>query len=65
VASIHSQLAAYFPNPITTRLGFSKTPRTTDDIRNIAGHIAEFSLGGVHATAARAKLDRRAKRIRE
>jgi AcrR family transcriptional regulator len=65
VASIHSQLAAYFPNPITTRLGFSKRPRTLEDIRSIAGHIAEFSLGGVHATAARAKPGRRVKQIRE
>jgi TetR/AcrR family transcriptional regulator, regulator of cefoperazone and chloramphenicol sensitivity len=64
VASIHSQLAAYYPNPITTRLGFSKTPRTPEDVRSIADHIAEFSLGGVRATAAPAKPGRRSKRIR-
>jgi len=64
VASIHSQLAAYFPNPITTRLGFSKRPRTTEDIRIIAGHIAEFSLGGVRATAAQTKQAGRARRVR-
>jgi len=63
VASIHSQLAAYFPNPITTRLGFSKTPRTTEDVRSIAGHIAEFSIGGVRATAAGSKPAGRAKRV--
>lgn len=64
VASIHSQLAAYFPNPITTRLGFSKTPRTTADIAGIAGHIAEFSLGGVRATVAGPAQAKRAKRVR-
>jgi len=64
VASIQTQLTAYFPNPITTRLGFSVVPRTPEDIRSIAGHIAAFSLGGVRAAAAGSKPARRAKRIR-
>ena len=64
VASIQTQLTAYFPNPITTRLGFSVVPRTPEDIRSIARHIAEFSLGGVRATAAGTKSARRTKPIR-
>ena len=58
VASIHSQLAAYFPNPITTRLGFVLSPRSATDVETIAAHIADFSLAGVRAMAARGRVPR-------
>jgi AcrR family transcriptional regulator len=48
VASIQSQSIAYLPNPIAARLGltFKPTPAHLDEV---AEHIAEFSLAGVHA----------------
>ena len=48
VASIHAQSIAYLPNPIAARLGltFKPTPAHLDEL---AAHIAEFSLAGVHA----------------
>jgi TetR/AcrR family transcriptional regulator, regulator of cefoperazone and chloramphenicol sensitivity len=51
VASIQTQLTAYFPHPITARLGFSLASTTPGRIAKTADHIAEFSLAGVRAIA--------------
>ena len=48
VASVQTQMIAYLPNPIATRLGFANKP-TAANLGEIAGHIAEFSLAGIHA----------------
>jgi AcrR family transcriptional regulator len=48
VASVQAQTFAYMPNPIATRLGFANKP-TRANLDEIADHIAEFSLAGVHA----------------
>ena len=48
VASVHAQSLAYVPNPIASRLGFPFTP-TSARFDEVAEHIAEFSLGGIHA----------------
>ena len=48
VASVQAQTLAYMPNPIATRLGFANKP-TPANLNEIADHIAEFSLAGVHA----------------
>jgi TetR/AcrR family transcriptional regulator, regulator of cefoperazone and chloramphenicol sensitivity len=48
VASVQSQAVAYFPNPITARLGFMKKP-TRAHIERTADHIATFSIAGVRA----------------
>jgi AcrR family transcriptional regulator len=48
VASVQSQTLAYMPNPIAARLGFANKP-TPANLKEIADHIAEFSLAGVHA----------------
>ncbi len=47
VASVQSQSLAYLPNPIATRLGLANKP-TAANLTEIAAHIAEFSLAGVH-----------------
>ena len=48
VASVQSQTLAYMPNPISTRLGLANKP-TPANLDQIAEHIAEFSLAGIHA----------------
>jgi AcrR family transcriptional regulator len=48
VASIQSQTLSYLPNPIAARMGFVFKP-TPANLREIAGHIAEFSIAGIHA----------------
>jgi AcrR family transcriptional regulator len=48
VASVQSQTLAYMPNPIAARLGLANKP-TPANLDEIADHIAEFSLAGVHA----------------
>jgi AcrR family transcriptional regulator len=48
VASIQAQTLAYMPNPIATRLGLANRP-TAANLADIADHITEFSLAGVHA----------------
>ena len=48
VASVQAQTIAYLPNPIAARLGLANTP-TAANLGDIADHIAEFSLAGVHA----------------
>ena len=48
VASVQSQTLSYLPNPIATRLGFANKP-TAANLRDIADHIAEFSLAGIRA----------------
>ena len=48
VASVQAQTLAYLPNPIAARLGLANKP-TPANLDDIAEHIAEFSLAGVHA----------------
>ena len=48
VASVQMQMLAYLPNPMAARLGFANRP-TAANIAEIAEHLAEFSLAGVHA----------------
>ena len=48
VASVQMQMIAYLPNPMAARLGFSNRP-TAANLAEIAEHLAEFSLAGVHA----------------
>ena len=48
VASVQAQTIAYLPNPIAARLGLANKP-TPANLGDIADHIAEFSLAGVHA----------------
>jgi AcrR family transcriptional regulator len=48
VASVQAQSIAYLPNPIADRLGLTFKP-TAARIEEVAEHIAEFSLAGVHA----------------
>ena len=48
VASIQAQSLAYLPNPIASRLGLTFTP-TSAHLDEVAEHIAEFSLAGIHA----------------
>jgi TetR/AcrR family transcriptional regulator, regulator of cefoperazone and chloramphenicol sensitivity len=50
VASIQAQSIAYLPNPIADRLGLTFTP-TAAHIDEVARHIADFSIAGVHAIA--------------
>jgi AcrR family transcriptional regulator len=50
VASIQSMVIAYLPNPIAARLGLAFTP-TAAHLDEVAGHIADFSLAGIHAVA--------------
>ena len=52
VASVQAQTIAYLPNPITARLGLANKP-TAANLGDIAEHIAEFSLAGVHAVGDR------------
>jgi AcrR family transcriptional regulator len=44
VFSIQAQSVSCFPNPIAARLGFVATPASAE---SLAGHIADFSLGGL------------------
>jgi AcrR family transcriptional regulator len=48
VASVQTQSIAYLPNPIAARLGLTFKP-TAAHLDELADHIAEFSLAGVHA----------------
>jgi len=48
VASVQTQSIAYLPNPIAARLGLTFTP-TPAHLDELADHIAEFSLAGIHA----------------
>ena len=50
VAGVQAQVLSYLPNPIAARLGFANKP-TAANLRDIADHIAEFSLAGVPAVA--------------
>jgi AcrR family transcriptional regulator len=58
VASIQAQSVAYRPNPIAGRLGFALQPKTTAQVREIAEHIADFSLAGVRAVSTGWKGER-------
>jgi hypothetical protein len=51
VASVQSQVVAYFPNPIAVRLDMRLDP-TPAQIDAAARHIAAFSVAGVRAVAA-------------
>jgi AcrR family transcriptional regulator len=55
VASIQAQSIAYRPNPIAGRLGLALQPKTMAQVQEIAEHIADFSLAGVHAVGAGVK----------
>jgi AcrR family transcriptional regulator len=48
VASVQAQTLSYLPNPIAARLGFVNKP-TAANLRDIADHIADFSLAGIQA----------------
>ena len=48
VASVQAQILSYLPNPIAGRLGLANKP-TAANLRDIADHVAEFSLAGIHA----------------
>ena len=48
VAGVQAQVLSYLPNPIAGRLGLLNKP-TAANLRDIAEHITEFSLAGVHA----------------
>ena len=48
VAGVQSQVVSYLPNPIAARLGLANKP-TAANLTEIAEHIAEFSLAGIHA----------------
>ena len=48
VAGVLAQVLSYLPNPIAGRLGLLNKP-TAANLRDIAEHITEFSLAGVHA----------------
>ena len=48
VASVQAQTISYLPNPIAARLGLANKP-TAANLTEIADHIAEFSLAGIHA----------------
>lgn len=56
VASVQAQTLAYMPNPIAARLGLANRP-TAANLAEIAEHIAEFSLAGVHAVARAVHAD--------
>ena len=67
VASVQSQVVAYFPNPIAIRLGMRFDP-TSAQIDAAARHIAAFSVAGVRAVGSVPTLDAtahsRARRLR-
>ncbi|HEV3140243.1 MAG TPA: CerR family C-terminal domain-containing protein [Vicinamibacterales bacterium] len=52
VASIQMQSIAYLPNPVGERLGLTLKP-TPAHVQEIAQHIADFSIAGIRALAAR------------
>ena len=66
VASVQSQVVAYFPNPIASRLGMRHEP-TPERIEEAARHVAAFSIAGVRALAGAPPPRRaaRARRLRE
>jgi len=55
VASVQAQTLSYLPNPISARLGLVNKP-TAANLRDIADHIAEFSLAGIHAVGRAAHV---------
>jgi TetR/AcrR family transcriptional regulator, regulator of cefoperazone and chloramphenicol sensitivity len=67
VASVQSQVIAYFPNPIAARLGM-RLELTPTQIDAAARHIAAFSIAGVRALGAsgdsQAALPARPRRVR-
>ena len=67
VASVQSQVIAYFPNPIAARLGL-RLELTPTQIDAAARHIAAFSIAGVRALGAsgdsQAALRARPRRVR-
>jgi AcrR family transcriptional regulator len=53
VVSIQAQSVMFArPNPVAARLGFASAP-TAAQIEEAAGHIAEFSIAGIHGIAGR------------
>lgn len=49
VLSVHSQCLAVRDNPVAPRLGFEKM--TQERVRELADHIARFSIAGIRAMA--------------
>jgi AcrR family transcriptional regulator len=47
LGSVQAQFLVYLPNPIAARLGFGSEP-TPAHLDEIARHIADFSLAGIH-----------------
>jgi AcrR family transcriptional regulator len=62
VATIQTQVIAYLPHPIAARVGLALHPKGAADVAAAAGHIADFSLGGVRAVARAAEHADRSKR---
>jgi len=60
VGSIQTQILAYLPNPIAARIGMPSRPMNAADVAAAAGHIADFSIGGVRAVKS-AKPAKKAK----
>jgi len=58
VASIQTQMTAYFPHPIAARLGFSLEPRSAASVKTIADHIVQFSLAGIRGLATPSRRHR-------
>lgn len=52
VTSIQAQCLFYLPDPFRSMVRPGWQPRTDDEIRDAAEHIAEFSLAGIRAMAS-------------
>jgi AcrR family transcriptional regulator len=63
VASLQSQVVAYFPNPVSARMGFpfKATPRR---IQEAADHVATFSIAGIRAVRRMAPAHNRGRSMR-
>jgi hypothetical protein len=53
VTSLQAQCLFYLPDPFKTAVFGEWQPRTDDEIRETAEHIADFSLAGIRAIAAK------------
>lgn len=53
VTSLQAQCLFYLPDPFKTAVFGDWQPRTDEEIRETAEHIADFSLAGIRAIAAR------------
>lgn len=62
VTSLQAQCLFYLPDPFKTAVFGDWQPRTDDEIRETAEHIAEFSLAGIRAIAKQHGLARARRR---